>query len=273
MKYGFDKVEGIPVNYRITDVADVLDKVTSEDDVIITDFSFSQSDLLKLKECVRSLVVLDHHLTSERNLNGLYFCVFDRNKSGCTLTWEYLFQDEPIPKLFQYIEDHDLWRHKLPHVEELIASLKTYPLDENLWWEQFLLGEEEAISQLIAEGKSIGRYQRNIVDKFILMSKNNLLQIVNMDGHSVPIINSNHLASEIGSALSKKHPFVVVYFDDDKLRNFELRSSRENPRSVDVSIVAEKFGGGGHKHAAGFRIEKNFKKLKELGLLFLEDGG
>lgn len=38
-----------------------------------------------------------------------------------------------------------------------------------------------------------------------------------------------------------------------------LRSSKK----YDVSIIAEKFNGGGHKQAAGFIINKNLKKLKK----------
>jgi oligoribonuclease NrnB/cAMP/cGMP phosphodiesterase (DHH superfamily) len=266
---GFNNVDGIPANYKITSIQSILEKVTISDDVLIVDFSFSREELLLLKGQVRSLIVLDHHLTSERGLKGLHFCVFDQNKSGCTLTWEYFHQDEPVPILLRYIEDNDLWRHKMPHTSELIASLRTYPMDECLWWEQFLLGGEESVARLISEGESIVRYQQRIVDRFLSMDDSGMLQIEQIAGYPVPIINSNHLASEIGSSLAKRYPFVVIYFDDKNLRNFDLRSSKENSRSVDVSIVAEKFGGGGHKHAAGFRIEKDFKKLNELGLLFL----
>ena len=37
-------------------------------------------------------------------------------------------------------------------------------------------------------------------------------------------------------------------------RIYSLRSQGEN--GVDVSMIASKFGGGGHRNAAGFSIEK-----------------
>ena len=50
---------------------------------------------------------------------------------------------------------------------------------------------------------------------------------------------------------SKCIPFAATYFDTGNIREFSLRSS---PDGVDVSLVAEMYGGGGHKHASGFRI-------------------
>ena len=43
------------------------------------------------------------------------------------------------------------------------------------------------------------------------------------------------------------------YYDLGECRFFGLRSA---PDGLDVAEIAEKFGGGGHKHAAGFRISE-----------------
>ena len=80
------------------------------------------------------------------------------------------------------------------------------------------------------------------------------------------MINCSNLISEIGNVLSKRYPFVVMYFDTPSIRKFELRSS-----SVDVSEIAKLHGGGGHKFAAGFRVKKSISLLKEKGLWFGEE--
>ena len=45
-----------------------------------------------------------------------------------------------------------------------------------------------------------------------------------------------------------------MYFETKDKRIYSLRSQGEN--GVDVSMIASKFGGGGHRNAAGFSIEK-----------------
>jgi nanoRNase/pAp phosphatase (c-di-AMP/oligoRNAs hydrolase) len=46
-------------------------------------------------------------------------------------------------------------------------------------------------------------------------------------------------------------PFAACYWDTPGGRVFSLRSANDG---LDVSEIAAKFGGGGHKHASGFRL-------------------
>ena len=65
-------------------------------------------------------------------------------------------------------------------------------------------------------------------------------------------VNSSILISEIGDALIKKlPPIAVIWFKAGNKKRASLRSNGE----IDVSKIAEKYGGGGHKCAAGFAIE------------------
>ena len=52
----------------------------------------------------------------------------------------------------------------------------------------------------------------------------------------------------------QEYPFAVMYFETKDKRIYSLRSQGEN--GVDVSMIASKFGGGGHRNVAGFSIEK-----------------
>lgn len=47
-------------------------------------------------------------------------------------------------------------------------------------------------------------------------------------------------------------PFAVAYFDLPGKRVYSLRS--RSGSDVDVSEIAVRHGGGGHKHAAGFSV-------------------
>ena len=59
------------------------------------------------------------------------------------------------------------------------------------------------------------------------------------------------IASDLLGLLAKGCPFAAGYQDVGTKRNWSLRSTDEG---VDVSKIAEKLGGGGHRNAAGFSI-------------------
>ena len=73
------------------------------------------------------------------------------------------------------------------------------------------------------------------------------------NGLNVLVVNSSHWMSEIGSRLSADCDFAVIWYYDHEERNIKvsLRSFHEH---ADVSEIAKKFGGGGHKKAAGFTL-------------------
>jgi nanoRNase/pAp phosphatase (c-di-AMP/oligoRNAs hydrolase) len=58
-------------------------------------------------------------------------------------------------------------------------------------------------------------------------------------------------ASELGNRLAKKSAFGCVYSYDGSRKEWQysLRSTNEGP---DVSSIAKRHGGGGHRNAAGF---------------------
>ena len=59
--------------------------------------------------------------------------------------------------------------------------------------------------------------------------------------------------SEIGSRLSPDCDFAMIwYYDhDDRMVKVSLRAFHDH---IDVSEIAKKYGGGGHKKAAGFTL-------------------
>ncbi len=221
--------------------------IVKDKDVIIVDFSYPRDVLLEMKDEARSLFVIDHHKTAQEALEGLDFCIFNMNKSGAVLTWEFFYPDRPIPQLFLYVQDRDLWQWKLPQSKEVSAALRSYkPFFSE--WEPFL--DDAVLHNLKSEGKAILRYQQRQIE-MVLSRKPELMLI---GGHEVPCINSTTLISEIGNELSQKYPFAVCYFDtNDGKRVFSLRSS---DNGIDVSEIAKLYGGGGHFNAAGFTVKR-----------------
>lgn len=208
--------------------------------VYIFDFSYPRIVMERLMREAVQLQCFDHHKTAEAELYGLPGCNFDMERSGGRLAWEYFFPGDTAPWLVNYTEDRDLWKHELPNSEEINAGLRSFPLNFTTWDEL-----SSGPGQLIGDGIAILRRERQIIDEHIKHAHK-----VTIAGHQVLAVNATVLFSNIAGELAKGRPFGVAWFERaDGKRQFSLRSDENG---VDVSEVAVKFGGGGHKHAAGY---------------------
>ena len=68
------------------------------------------------------------------------------------------------------------------------------------------------------------------------------------------VVNSSHWMSEIGAKLAPDCDFALIWFYDhnDSMIKVSMRAFHDH---VDVSEIAKKFKGGGHKKAAGFSLQ------------------
>lgn len=220
-------------------------------EVYVLDFSYKREVLLKMKESAKYLLVLDHHKTAEADLAGLDFCLFDMNRSGGRMTWEY-FVDKNPPWLVTYTEDRDLWTWSLPYSREINAALRTYPLEFDVWETLNV----DSPDKLITEGHAILKAEAAIIRSHV----NNAYE-VEIDGHKVLCVNATMLISEIAGELAKGRPFGVTWFegaDGDRVCSLRSRDG-----GVDVSAIAKSRGGGGHRNAAGFRSSEPLMASKK----------
>lgn len=224
--------------------------------VLIADFSYPEPVMREMAEKARWIYVADHHQTAEpiiRKLveDNLIRATFDLERSGAVLAWHYAQgEGRPIPWLLQYIQDRDLWKFEIEGTREVHAVLASIPRDYAAWTALGKRLEDPAKRpQVIAEGSGILRARNADIAATIAATA----RTMNIGGYDVPVANVPYLwASEVGHILGEGVPFAATYFDRaDGLRSFSLRSSKDGS---DVAKIAEKFGGGGHKHAAGFSV-------------------
>jgi len=204
--------------------------------VVIVDFSYARPILETMASETKELLVLDHHITAERTLDGFSNAYFDQTKSGAVLSWEWA-HGTAAPWLLQYIQDKDLWTWALPRSREINAALASYPFDFNVW-------DNFTQPTLEQEGRAILRYEYELVGKLATQ-----VSMVEFQGIVVPAVHSSILTSQIGERLSPHHPFCLIWHDRDGRRYFSMRSRSDG---TDVGRIAASFGGGGHTHAAGF---------------------
>lgn len=239
-----------------TDPPDVADK-----DVIIVDFSYKLPVMEPLIKKAKTVLILDHHKTAQEDLASLVTTgnknvqvVFDMDRSGCRITWDHFFDQEP-PQLLLHIEDRDLWRFKLPMTREIQATVFSYPYEFDVW--DGLMQTDPV--KLAIEGKAIERKHFKDIDELLGV----VTRPMSIDSHHVMIANLPYtFSSDAGHKLAQGMPFGGCYYDTPEGRCFSLRSTNEG---IDVSEVAKKFGGGGHRNAAGFMI--SFDKAKTFEMM------
>jgi oligoribonuclease NrnB/cAMP/cGMP phosphodiesterase (DHH superfamily) len=74
-----------------------IKELSTEDMVYILDFSYKKDILDVVDQKVDKLLVLDHHKSAESELKDCEYAIFDMDKCGSTLAWEYFnpFLDMP----------------------------------------------------------------------------------------------------------------------------------------------------------------------------------
>lgn len=241
-------------------------------DVVIVDFSYPKEQILKLAEVAKSVLVLDYHLTSEAELAGFIplsrhttvdianqgtpmgayphniRVLFNMDRSGVGIAWGYYFPDEFMPRMFQHVQDRDLWIFGLKLSKEVCAALHLYPRDYDTWTMLLKAGCDDLIREGTVLVKSFDQNVKTLIrtGKFY----------INVCGYEVPILNVPPMyASEAGHIMSEREPFAICYWCVGSVYQYSLRSSEHNPDHVNVSEIATRFGGGGHRHAAGFRVD------------------
>ena len=238
------KIEYIPVQYG-QDPPEVL----AGEEVFIVDFSYKRDVLIEMAKVAFSVLVLDHHKTAEAELKDLIGdnieVRFDMTKSGAVMAWEY-FHESPVPKLFQVIQDRDLWRFEMGEYTKFChKGLQLHPE----WRTWMTLRPNDLAREGMAVNTFLELQSAKIIDDGPVRW--------DVTGDIVPVYNlpGFMLSDTLHAALEKypDAPFAVGYFDkvDECKRVYSLRS-REN--GADVSEIAKRHGGGGHVYAAGFSV-------------------
>lgn len=268
-------IEFIPCIYGKTVAPDVTGRI-----VYVLDFSFDRETTLRMITQSETFLLLDHHKSAMEMLDGVDNQVargsargieahgsrpntstfrisdggrilFDMNRSGAGIAWDYFSKGKKPPKLIAHIEDRDLWKFLLPHTKEISAALFSYPYDFAVW-DTLMVTDTERLRE---DGIAILRKQMKDIGELLLSTTREMVIL----GHRVPVANMPYtLSSDAAHILLKQYPeapFTACYQDNSDNRQFSLRSEAGR---VDVSEIALQFNfmgrGGGHRNASGFRV-------------------
>ncbi|MDD4761621.1 MAG: DHHA1 domain-containing protein [Candidatus Pacebacteria bacterium] len=222
-------------------------------EIYMVDFSYPPKELEEIKKNNEKVIVIDHHKTAEESFKKADGGLFDLKHSGATLTWKYFFPNKKVPLLLEYIEDRDLWIFKKKNSKELLAYLSTLNFDFRVFdkaAKDFEFSEKRKV--FLEKGKSILKHDQKMIEEIF---KSGVEEVI-FEGKKIFAVNSPVFVSELGKILYTKKPHMAIIWH--KTNDGRIKVSLRSDGKVDVGEIAKKLskGGGGHRGAAGFVLEK-----------------
>jgi oligoribonuclease NrnB/cAMP/cGMP phosphodiesterase (DHH superfamily) len=240
------------------------DDIQPNEKVYIVDFSIEPDDMRKLLDITRNVTWIDHHKSAIKkyeNFNVEIPGIRDVSASGCMLTWWYFTKrksDSDVfdmkdtveaPEVTKLVDDYDMWKFSYVETRDFEAGFRLMPHGpEDYIWKRLCIDRDiELMHRIVEQGAVILCYRKQLMEDLIQTHGFES----ELDGHSCFCFNQAGVSSfDFESVDTKKYDVLVGFVRNKDSYNYSLRAGKD---SVDVSEIAEKYGGGGHPGAAGFR--------------------
>lgn len=265
--YGENSVRCVPVNYGKEFPYDEIDNDTKF--VWVVDFSFED----KMSEIAQKLQLdyhitlkwIDHHESAIRkNQNANYINGARSIGIGaCELVYRYLYGDEAT-SLIKYLSTYDVW-DKERFNWDLIMNIQ-YGVRARVGLDVSkavgLLSRTMSstfIRDLATEGRMILGWTDQVNEGYV---KSSAFE-GKICGVKAVFMNTNAMSSTTFKSYQGDYEVMVPFrYDNHGIVRFSIYADHND--KVNCAEMAERFGGGGHKGAAGFQLD--MEKEKDLQL-------
>lgn len=244
--YGKDECDFVPGAYGGTP-PDVTGRK-----VFLVDFSYKREVVAEMLTKAAEITLIDHHKTAIDDLQGLpgLNMYVDQERSGAGLAWDFLCgPTEKRPDMLEHVQDRDLWKFKLPLTKMMSGYIQSTSCTFEEW-DRMMTADIIELARFASQGSAVLRKTAKDVEELVRHSWET--KILGYQG--IPVANvPGMFASDVGHALCQGKLFSLTYSEGGEATYFSLRS---DPEGLDVSDLAKIMGGGGHKHASGFKIAR-----------------
>lgn len=220
----------------------------------LVDVAPSPEALIQLGSGV-DLRILDHHETARR-IQGERGVTVDVNRCGSYLLWQELVsQGYPLSdyeRLVELVDDRDRWVKADPVADE-VALL--YDALGRTWYHLRFSSPPAAKGMIwTREERAILGNLRDRMQRRRNKSVERAIELKDRGGLRVHAALVSGDASDTGHLLAEGYDYALML--NPNTGTVSLRGTGK----VDLSALAERYGGGGHPNAAGF-VPKNLEAL------------
>ena len=276
--------------------SDYVEHLAHHDEVVdtiyIVDISLSVNRFAQIIDALKRhgrlgtdaprVVCIDHHQSAIDRIEEIdgycdeTYIKIGEGLSGATLVWEYFDRSDGeqrvMPDLLRYVADQDIWEWKLEHSREVNAALNTLSgylpdmADE-------LIDSVDDAAAWVRRRRLQGESMLSVIDAQMTKAFGRTDRRISASGIEYMVVNSTENASQLGNKLCEdsEHAPNCVALIYTLQSDFSVKVSARTigGGSITARSVAEKFGGGGHDNAAGFRVG-SVNELEEAIALLLE---
>jgi oligoribonuclease NrnB/cAMP/cGMP phosphodiesterase (DHH superfamily) len=246
---------------------DFTEDLSVYDEIVMTDISI---DGALMKEYEDKLLIIDHHESAVRNLEKYNISPgvgvnIDMVHAACELAWDYFYPEHKMPELVRYLGLYDSFRHKTKSEEiqkktmSLQYGARAY-IDDLPSAFDYLVGvvaspksDAITVNRLIAAGEAIFKYQCTMAKPIYATRKDSIFEL---DGKQLKFACFNATRFNPSNFNINYHAdgydviFTYYYNGTQWICSFYNDNGK-----VNVSKIAELFGGGGHAGASGCQFE------------------
>jgi oligoribonuclease NrnB/cAMP/cGMP phosphodiesterase (DHH superfamily) len=264
-----------------------FDKVQDGLDVWMVDITSSPYEVLLEVRKRYNLFVIDHHksfIESEvcKKIPG----VFVNGTAACELTWNHCFPDTMMPNIVHRLAQYDIWDNKdkniwdkeiMPH-QMGIKMYNTDPSDvvgygfwKNYFDDFFRKPEDDLTPKFVAIEDAIRKTGTTII-KYQGQEDDNTVGFYSFPAEFEDMraicLNSARFNSQVFKSVWDNEKYDIMLAWVSVKGDYYKVSLYTDKEGIDVSNIAKRFGGGGHKQAAGFICHK-FSISKSRGIKFI----
>jgi oligoribonuclease NrnB/cAMP/cGMP phosphodiesterase (DHH superfamily) len=233
--------------YRLVENGEVDAAVTAAlaeaEEVVLADHSISWDLVPAVEAHIAAggrFRMLDHH-KSAIGLAAHPWATVDLARSGTGLLHDFVGRPPAVADFAALVEDHDLWRHADPRSAQLAALLG-------------LLGHHHFIERFtgdprveFTEGELLLMEVETRRREDYIARKLTQAEVVESGGRRWAICFAEQYQSDLADALMQHLRVGATAIVNASRATVSLRG-----RDVDVSLIARRFGGGGHARSAAF---------------------
>lgn len=229
-------------------------------DVMFVDTAIKAHEYDAAKRVAKSLIVLDHHKSSLKDLANKEGVILDMNVCGCVLAWRY-FKGivTPVPRTLLMVQERDLFQfeRKDSPAKPLAYGLNEIVLQRDIDAVERVLFDEGTLQSVITRGEVIKDQIARLALEKALQARHCVFEY-NHEGvrKDIPfvIVESATNATDIGHVMAHAYdkPAAIYCKRNDGKYSVSLRSE---DGLEDVCAVAQTRGGGGHRNASGFECD------------------
>ena len=273
VNFGY-KNEFVEMDYRMRFP---IETINPNEQIYIVDFSISPDEMRELLKITKDVTWIDHHKTAIEKYSDFEYDIrgvrYD-GVAGCMLTCCYLHHMtsrgmgnikpfelsmcEYAPMFTKLIADWDVWKFDFGddtrYFQTAFYAYDFEPTSKK--WLDFLDFDKDFDKDMINQGIVMTRYRDSWAEKYIKIGFE-----TKFEGYKCFALNLGMANSEYFKSLPRgKYDILMPFSFDGDLFKVSMYST-----TIDVSKIASKYGGGGHKGASGFQcVELPFKKFKKL---------